>query len=64
MYRVLVQVIDDSVFTAGQDDPRVVKTLDVGCSYRKQAIAERLAVRAAEIINVNEPRITGKRRNV
>jgi len=61
MYRVVLQVIDDSVFASGIDDPRIVKSVEVGGVYRKLALAEKLAVRAAEIINVNEPKITGKR---
>ena len=60
MYRVVLQVIDDSVFASGIDDPRIVKSVEVGHAYKKRDLAEKLAVRAAEIINVNEPRITGR----
>lgn len=62
MFRVEVRVVDDSVPAVGMDDPRTVRTYEVGSAYKKLAIAERLALRSAEIINVNEPRITGKRR--
>ena len=61
MYRVEIHVVDDSVPTVGEDDPRTVKVFEVGHAYRKLALANKLALRSAEIINVSEPRITGKR---
>jgi hypothetical protein len=60
MFRVEIRVVDDLVPAVGGDDPRTVKTFEVGCSYNKRDIAERFALRVAELANLNEPRITGK----
>jgi hypothetical protein len=61
MYRVEIHVVDDSISVDWES--RTVKVLHVGCAYNKRDIAERLALRSAEIINVSEPKITGKRRS-
>ena len=61
-YHVEILVIDDTVPQVGMDRPEVVKAISVGSSYTKRDIAEKYARRVAELANISESRITGKRR--
>ncbi len=60
-YHVEIIVIDDSTPLVAADRPEVVKAFSVGHNYSKLDLALKFALRTAEIANVNEARITGKR---